>query len=88
MEFDISSFLTAGGTAAGVGALGFWIVSKYIRDIQEIPILRNRISNLEIQSTQINETKLAVVRVEEQIKHLAEEVRELKDLLMRKLFND
>lgn len=73
-----------------VGGVTILIVQNYIRrklaDVDKVPTLESRVAHLEIQATQHNDTKEAVIRMEEQIKGLTEQVRQLSDLLMRKVF--
>ena len=63
-------------------------VNRRISDIEKIPSLENRVIYLEQQSLSHNDTKDAVIRMEEQIRLLTDQVRRLTDLLMRKDFNN
>lgn len=75
-----------------VGWFTGWAVlnslKKRIADIEKIPSLEARVIALESQVVQYSKTTEAVIRMEEQIKALTEQVRVLSDLLMRKVSNN
>lgn len=86
---DLTSLLSTLGIVGGGGTVFAWFifnsVKKRIADLDRIPYLENRIIVLEQQALTHNDTKDAVIRMEEQIKNLTEQVRTLSDLLLRKV---
>jgi hypothetical protein len=62
-------------------------LKKNFTNNDKIPQLEARIAILEQQAVAHNETKDAVIRMEEQIKFLARQVQQLSDLLMGKVLN-
>jgi hypothetical protein len=91
MHDPIVDLLSTLGIVGGGGAVFGWFIlstiKKKVTDVEEIPSLRSRVTTLEQQMLTHNDTKEAVIRMEEQIKNLAEQVRSLSDLLMRKVFH-
>lgn len=92
MEFVDASTTQAMGFLGLSGFVGWfvgWVVlntmKKRVADIERIPSLESRVMALEAQVVQYSKTTEAVIRMEEQIKHLTEQVRVLSDLLMRKV---
>ena len=86
---ELTTLLSTLGIVGGGGTLVGWLVlssvKKRIADLEKIPNLEVRVTQLEHQATSHNETKDIVIRLEEQVKNLAENVRSLSDLLMRKV---
>lgn len=80
------------GLTGFVGWLVGWAVlntlKKRMADVEKIPSFEARIIALELQVVQYTKTTEAVVRMEQQIIHLSEQVNRLSDLLMRKVFNE
>lgn len=89
MMEELTTLLSTLGIVGGGGTLVGWLVlssvKKRIADLEKIPNLEGRVDRLEQQAVSHNDTKDVVIRLEEQIKNLAEQVRSLSDLLLRKV---
>lgn len=83
----IANYLIGPALVAFIGYLFVNGLKKRVSDVEKIPNLEARVNNLEQQSILHNETKFEVVRLTEQVKHLAEEVRTLSGFLMRKEYS-
>lgn len=82
----LSTLGIVGGGGSVLAMLILSAVRKRVSDLEKIPNLEMRVIQLEQQAITHNETRDVMVRLEENVKNLAEQVRNLSDLLMRKVF--
>ncbi len=81
----IGTLLTVG---IGGSIFAWWIteaVKKRLTDLEKVPNLEMRVVQLEMMNGQHNDTKDAMIRLEEKVAYLADQVKLLTDLLMRKI---
>ena len=89
---ELTTLLSTLGIVGGGGAIVSWVIftgiKKRLVDLEKIPNLENRVSQLEQQAMSHNETRDIIIRLKEQVKNLSENVKSLSDLLMRKVLNN
>lgn len=91
MEISTEAFmglLGIGGGGMGGFLLAQLVVSnakKKLLDLDKIPGMEGRIAALEQQALSHNETKDAVIRMEQNLINLGDKVNSLSELLMRKV---
>ncbi len=85
----LNTVMILGGGGGIAGVLGWMFLKdmeKKFSDVGRIPSLESRVAILEQQAIAHNDTKEAVIRLETKVEGLTEQVRNLTDLLMRKVF--
>jgi Tfp pilus assembly protein PilO len=86
LEIPVNAFWGLGGGAAVASAFWFWIQTK-LKDLDKVAMLEAEVKDLKYAASQFKGTEMAVVRVEEQIKHLQDQMKELKELMLKALHN-